>query len=136
MFKYAYIVGLGLILLMSLTGCPPRAKVFSSDSFFAPRPAGMGKPDPNAPPEHTKGWNDGCQTGMSTMVQDYYKNFYTYTLDVNMINNPTYYKAWKDAYTYCRQYAFRYTWDAFDRRRGAGLLQVQPLCVLCPNEVR
>ncbi len=111
-------------------------QVFSDDSFMAPTPAGMGKPAKDAPPDYTEGWNDGCKTGLSTMNQGYYKSFYTYKQNYKKADNLLYYQAWKDAYTYCRQYSFRYTWDALDRRRNQGLLSVTPLCVLCPNEVR
>lgn len=107
---------------------------------MAPWPARMGKPPDNAPKDYKQGWYDGCITGLSTMSQVYYKDFYGYKQDYTKVDNVMYYQAWKDAYTYCRQYSFRYAWDPLDRRRGTnaqgGLLSAGPLCVLCPNEIR
>lgn len=121
-------------MLLSLPGC--RSQMFSEDSWLAPMPARMGRPAENASALYKKGWWDGCHTGLSTMNMDIYKNFYGYKQDISLIGNPEYYKSWKDAYTYCRQYSFRFTWDPLDRKRGQGLLSNGPLCVLCPNEVR
>lgn len=117
----------------SLTGCAGKM-MFSEHNFFAPKPFLEGKPSKNAPPEYTAGWNDGCTTGNSTMVMNYYKSFYKYKFDPAMIDNAVYYKAWKDAYTYCRHYSFRYTWDPVDK--NASKAADNPLCVICPNELR
>lgn len=102
---------IAIIILASLLlqGC-----LFSSKSVFAPKPFGMNQAEKGTP-EFNKGWEDGCETGMSTMSTDYYKSFYTFRQDPDMITNIEYYKAWKDAYTYCRQYVFKWslwTWDA------------------------
>lgn len=118
-----------ILMILTLSGCA--GQIFSSESIFAPTPARMGKPDKNAPEEYTKGWDDGCKTGLSTMVHGYYKSFYAYKQDPELANNAMYYKAWKDAYTYCRQYSFRYIWAPMDNTWANG-----PLCVICPNELR
>lgn len=119
-----------LLSLLLLTGCV--GQIFSDDSFFAPKPVGMSGPDKeHASADYLKGWDDGCKTGLSTMVQGYYKSFYQFKQDPYMINNPTYYKAWKDSYTYCRQYSFRMAWDAFDRTYNKSL--ENPLCIICTN---
>jgi hypothetical protein len=123
-----------LLILLPLSACV--GKIFKSDSVFAPKPLLMGHPDknnPNTPEEYTKGWDDGCETGMSTMNPGYYKSFYAFKQDPYMASNEVYYKAWKDAYTYCRQYSFRYVWEAHDRNNDKTL--DNPLCVLCPNEL-
>src|SRR4051812_3248108 len=111
-----------LILLVSFTlgGCA--GQIFSPDSPFAPRPAGMTGPSPDSPPDYLQGWNDGCDTGLGTMVSGYYKSFYQFKQDQTMISNPVYYKAWKDAYTYCRHYSFRYTWAPYDKKDDFGPL--------------
>ena len=119
---------IAILLTLSLSGC--MGKIFSEDSFFAPKPFGMEGPSRDADPIYLAGWDDGCQTGMSTMVMSYYKNFYEYTFDHELSRNATYYKAWKDAYTYCRQYAFKYTWAPVDEVKGT----LGRLCVICPNE--
>ncbi len=111
-----------------ITGC--RGKVFSSKSAFAPKPFKIGGPPKDANPDYLQGWEDGCNTGLSTMVTGYYKSFYGYQQDPYKMSLPIYYKAWKDSYTYCRQYAFRYIWDSADQLNAQFS---KPLCILCPN---
>ncbi|MCD6034977.1 MAG: hypothetical protein K0R63_718 [Rickettsiales bacterium] len=81
---------------------------------MAPRPFAMGDTPPGTA-TFRKGWEEGCHTGLATMTTDYYKSFYTFEQDPYMINNSEYYEAWKDAYTYCRQYAFKWTLWSWDR---------------------
>jgi hypothetical protein len=120
------------LIIFTLSGCA--GKIFSENSIFAPNPLKMGGPDKSkASPEYLKGWDDGCKTGLSTMVSGYYKSFYSFKQDPYMVSNPVYYKSWKDAYTYCRQYSFRYSWDGFDRTYNKAL--ESPLCIICPNEL-
>ena len=64
---------------------------------------------PNGPVDFQKGFLDGCETGLSTgFANDYYKSFYKYTKDINMIKqkNTLYSRAWSAAMIYCRHYAF------------------------------
>lgn len=93
----------------------------------------MGAPPKDADPEYLQGWNDGCETGLSTMVAGSYKSFYGFKQDAYKIKDQKYYQAWKDAYNYCRQYSFRFTWDAYDRTYNKAL--ENNLCVICPNEL-
>ena len=128
--KYA-LYGLMLLTILLLTGCT--GKIFSDDSIFAPKPLPMNGPDKKkGSADYLEGWDDGCKTGLSTMVSGYYKSFYGYKIDPYRVSNATYYKAWKDAYTYCRQYSFRYSWDALDRQNNK---LGNPLCIICPNEL-
>lgn len=126
-----------IIIMMAIAmlgGC--RGQIFSENSWFAPFPAGIGKPPESAPENYKAGWYDGCHTGLSTMNEQYFKMFYGYKQDYTKVDDEVYYQAWKDAYTYCRQSSFRYTWDAYDRYRNGsgGILTVTPLCVICENE--
>ncbi len=121
-----------LLVVVSITGC--RGKILPVKGVTAPRPFGMGSPPADADPLYLSGWNDGCDTGLSAMVTGYYKSHYQFTQDPYKANNPVYYKAWKDAYTYCNQYAFRFIWDPIDNNNNKS--QDNPLCVLCPNELR
>ena len=121
-----------LLMLGLLSACS--GQLFSENSIFAPKPFRMGGPDKNAHPDYLKGWDDGCKTGMSTMVHGFYKSFYTFKQDPYMLSNERYYKAWKDSYTYCRQYAFKFIWDPIDASGNKAL--DNPLCVICPNEQR
>lgn len=121
---------LSILICFMLFGC--LGKVFSADSPFAPIPAGLSKPAENASEIYKNGWNDGCETGISTMVTGYYKSFYFFKQNPEMVSNQEYYKAWKDSYNYCRQYSFRYSWDAYDAKKKP----FGPLCIICPNEMR
>lgn len=116
---------LALFLVSSCAG-----KIASKDNFFAPKPFRMKKPPANAHPDYLAGWEDGCETGMSTMSPGYYKSFYGFAQDPYKVDNLRYYKAWKDSYTYCRHYTFKYAWDSIDQTSNAG----GPLCILCPQE--
>jgi len=118
------------LLLIAISSCG--GKIFSEDNIFAPTPLLQGTPDKDASEEYKKGWDDGCKTGMSMMVNGYYKSFYGFKQDPYMVENPVYYKAWKDSFTYCKQYAFKYTWDAYDKTSNKAL--DNPLCIICPNE--
>lgn len=123
---------IGLFILLTLiSGCVVPWKIFSADSKFAPKPYRMGSPPKDANPDYLEGWNDGCETGLSTMNHSYYKSFYKFKQDPYKLNNERYYKAWRDSYHYCRQYSFRFVWDPLDQDRDSG-----PLCILCPNDLR
>lgn len=71
--------------------------------LYKPRPWGLGDTPPGSP-EFQKGWNDGCETGFSASGNDRYKAAYAFKQDISLLNNPEYYRAWKDAYTHCRWY--------------------------------
>ena len=117
------------LILMGLTGCHDFA-------IWKPVPMGMERDPPeDAPQEYKDGWNDGCETGLSTMVTSFYKTFYTYRQDPNRLNQPMYYKAWKDAYTYCRQYSFRSIWAPIDEMKGAHPFNMR-LCAFCYNQIK
>lgn len=75
-----------------------------SNQLTNPRPWGIGE-TPDGPPEFRKGWEDGCDTGIGVYGDDRYKFAYTFKQDLNLLKNPAYYRAWRDAYTYCRWYA-------------------------------
>jgi hypothetical protein len=72
----------------------------------------------NVPQEGTEmfklGWSHGCETGLSTMVPSNYKTAYSFAQEPKFITNQEYYKAWKDSYTYCRHYSFKWTFWSWD----------------------
>lgn len=121
-----------IFILTIITGCT--GQIFSEKSFMAPKPFRMGNPDEDGHPDYLKGWDDGCNTGISTMSHGYYKSFYGFKQDPYMISNARYYKAWKDSYTYCRHYAFKFIWDGLDNTGSKAL--DNPLCIICPNNIR
>lgn len=129
-FSVVYNFALIIIITLPLTSCA--GKIFSDDSIFAPKPLRMRGPDTKkGSPDYLEGWDDGCKTGLSTMNPGFYKSFYGYKIDPYKVSNIVYYKAWRDAYTYCRQYSFRMVWDSYDRQKSN--LENQ-LCLICPNE--
>ncbi len=88
-----------LVLVLQLSACATNV----AQRMKTPIPWGL-EDIPDGPPEFRKGWEDGCHTGIGAYGNAWYRMFYTYKQDANMVGNPTYYRAWKDAYTYCRWY--------------------------------
>lgn len=78
-----------------------------------PRPSTLPKPPKDAPKEYQEGWNNGCESGLAVYGNDFYKTFYGYKVDVGMLKNKTYYKAWNDAFHYCRAFINRYLADGY-----------------------
>lgn len=125
MFKHRTITKVIAVVSVTLllSGC------FQNQNFYKPKPFGMGGPAKDAPPDYLEGWNDGCETGSGTMVPAFYKSFYKYKINPNKVSDLMYYKAWKDAYTYCRHFTFKFIWDAWDRNDN--LVADTKLCVFC-----
>ena len=78
-----------------------------AERIATPRPWGLADA-PEGSPVFKRGWNDGCETGMTTYGNDVYKITYGWKQDPKMVLNDEYYRAWKDAYTYCRWYVYNW----------------------------
>lgn len=89
-------------LLLSLGGCA------------APKPLGLAK-TPDGPPNFRQGWEDGCETGMATESNSYYKTFYKFKQDPYQVTDPMYFETWVDAFRYCRDYVDKWTFDPIDQ---------------------
>lgn len=77
---------------------------------ISPKPKSLNKPNfENYSPEYEKGWTHGCETGLNAYGNSVYKNAYKFYQDPKLINNLDYYRAWKDAYTYCRYHVYNWT---------------------------
>lgn len=76
-----------------------------------PVPWGMGKTPEGGSPTFTKGWEDGCESGMSVYGNGRYRAAYDFKQDLELIDNGEYYRAWRDGWSYCRWYAFNYVRD-------------------------
>lgn len=100
-----------LLLATSLSGC------FDLERFqnfgWKPKPAFIGHAPENASPVYKKGWEQGCESGLAAYGNYYYKTFYHFTHDPELIDNGQYYKAWGDAFNYCRAYVNRYLAGGF-----------------------
>ena len=96
-----------LILFTSLlitSGCAnyrPQVGPIWAQKLLAEGPEG-------ASPLFQKGWQDGCETGISVTSNAYQRHFYHFTQDSELARNREYYTAWKTGYTYCQRYVFQY----------------------------
>ena len=78
-------------------------------AWTKPWPYGMGKA-PEGSPTFQQGWEDGCATGLGAYGSGHYrKRSNRFRQDISMVDDPEYYRAWKDAYTYCRFYVFNWS---------------------------
>ena len=89
-----------IIVLMGLTGCA------ATKSALQPMSWVLEQYPKDAPPDYVEGWQHGCESGLAAMTNDFYRTFYKFKSDETQIKNPNYYKPWKDAYNYCRHYAY------------------------------
>lgn len=101
---------------------------------YKPRPWGLGGPPADAPEAYKKGWNDGCDTGLSEFAGSYYKSFYKFTQDVKMVDDPVYYQVWKAAEQYCKHYTYKWIYrQDFEGGKGFGP-SASTICVICPAD--
>ncbi|MDB2415519.1 hypothetical protein N9W34_07080 [Rickettsiales bacterium] len=88
---------LALLVIMA-TGCQnPQLNI-----------ATMPKAPEYGPPEYIAGWKAGCQTGMTTYSNSYYRNRYKTNVDGHMMQNPYYNKGWELGQRYCSYYSSTY----------------------------
>ena len=96
MYRLGAIV-LGLLLL---SGCD------TMKTALRPMPWILDQYPKDAPEDYVAGWKDGCESGLASMTNDYYRAFYHFKSDTAQVKNSNYYIPWKDAYNYCRHYAY------------------------------
>jgi hypothetical protein len=58
--------------------------------------------DPAAPPQYRLGWEDGCDSGLSSEGGWTYKMTYGYKKRPEMAANEQYKQAWNEGFSYCR----------------------------------
>ena len=104
MFKVFKQIFVFLIMVQLLSGCT----LYLAKQVLKPKPYGMGD-TPDGTPEFQAGWDDGCESGLSAYGGSRYKAAYSFKQNVDLLDDPEYYRAWKDAYTYCRWYVWN--WD-------------------------
>jgi len=54
------------------------------------------------------GWRHGCETGISATANRFQRSFYKFRQDYRLLEDPTYYTAWKTSYSYCARYVAQY----------------------------
>ncbi|MBL0317791.1 MAG: hypothetical protein IPP74_00545 [Alphaproteobacteria bacterium] len=80
-----------------------------------PVPLWIGKTPTNADPMFNMGWKDGCESGLASVSNSFYKTFYKFRQQAHLIENNTYYGAWFDSFRYCRDYTDKWTFESWDR---------------------
>lgn len=96
---------INIILLLSLSACsgaPWMKKIMDGP------PLTDEKARQELPPLYVKGWQEGCETGISANTNSMAKFRYKFQQDANFIMNDTYYRGWKDAFDYCQRYTRMY----------------------------
>lgn len=101
---------LSIAVALSLSACEDDpVGWYYNQAFVKPRPWGMGE-TPEGSPLFQKGWDEGCNSGLGVAGGKHYrKPAYRFQQDLSLINNDEYYRAWRDAYTYCRWYVNAWT---------------------------
>lgn len=69
---------------------------------------GMPHEPKKGPPEYIAGWKAGCQTGMATYSNLYYRNKYSTSVNPQMMQNARYNKGWELGQSYCSYYSATY----------------------------
>lgn len=115
MIKHKWVVFLVSILLSSCHAAPDSIKPLWRQ--VAPQ-----MPQ-NATENYKRGWKDGCRSGLGNMTNSWYRTFHRWTQDPVLIKDPTYYKAWKDTYTFCRHYAYGIMRQSNTRSRNQNAIQ-------------
>jgi len=86
-------------------------------NFANPMPKGLRtimknvENNPKASPEYKKGWREGCESGMSSWGNYYYKAFHNFTHTPELLDNKDYSKSWADSFHACRSYVNRFLSD-------------------------
>lgn len=58
--------------------------------------------EPKGPPEYKLGWQDGCDSGLSSHSGFMYKILYGFRKRPEFGNNSLYKSAWNEGFSYCR----------------------------------
>lgn len=66
------------------------------------RPMWLNTVDAPGPPEYQLGWEDGCDSGLSSQGDWYYKAMYGFKKRPEMAANDQYKQGWNEGFTYCR----------------------------------
>ena len=105
-----------IVLILSLSSCAYDSfmetltqDILKPMNLWKPKPLGLGKLPEGGSVEFNQGWEDGCETGLAAYGGGHYRNLgHKFKQDYKMIHNPDYYRAWQDAYSYCRWYIWNY----------------------------
>lgn len=91
-----------LLAICGLSGC-----ITQKTPYWAkPMPWIFKQMPENSDTTFKKGWVDGCESGLASMTNSFFNKFYRFRQDAALRSDPTYYKVWKDTFTFCRHYAY------------------------------
>lgn len=102
-----------LIFIIFLASC----SLSDTPDILKPMPWLFKQVPENAPNKYKEGWKHGCESGLASMTNSYFKSFYKFRQNKKLITNKSYYKAWKDTYDFCRHYAYGTIRQADNRYR-------------------
>ena len=88
-----------LFIVFSMSACNSHKGMID----FTKPPSVDTRPPAGAHPIYQKGWVDGCESGLSAVIEKIQLFFRThkYHYDVNLRYNNLYEKAWQYAYKHC-----------------------------------
>jgi hypothetical protein len=66
------------------------------------RPVALYMIEPSGPPEYKLGWEDGCDTGISSQSAGIFKASLGFRKRPEFYDNPLYNTAWNEGFSYCR----------------------------------
>jgi len=116
-----------LAVLLPASGCT-KNKLYGLPKYAKPLPWVFNQVPKDMSPTYQYGWKHGCESGLATMSNSLYHSAYRFKIDPAMRHHalvtdpagrrsdaPEYYKAWKDAYEYCRAYGYGRVREADER---------------------
>lgn len=115
------------IVAMVVVACSPTpynagnvvlGKIIPEAILPTPRPYVLDEVPKDAPDVYKKGYKDGCESGLAAYGNTYYKKFYSFVNDPNLVDDPIYYRVWTDSFNYCRNFINRYQNDGFFEGEG------------------
>lgn len=93
-----------LVMVAGLSACHSGAP-WMQEMMEGPPQQASDKP---LPPLYIRGWQEGCETGISANTNSFYKFYYSYRQTADLVMNDVYYRGWKDAFDYCQRYTRMY----------------------------
>lgn len=101
----SYALPLFICAALSVSGCT-RSKFYNIPDKLKPMPWIFNMAPQNVSAQFKAAWKDGCESGLSSMTNSYYRSNYKFRMDPALRKDPEYYKVWKDTYNFCRHYAY------------------------------
>ncbi len=97
-----------LVVALLISGCSNETAKTSLNQldFLKPAHFVFNQMPSNADIIYKQGWQDGCNSGISTFSNEFYKTFYSFQMKEALMRRTNYQRAWETAYHYCRGYVY------------------------------